>query len=160
MLEPGGVRPRARRREPACRRGAHRDRVGRRRDHHAPRGLDQPQGRLLPRGAAQSVLRRAAGHAVAGIAGRPLFLLLAALALSRALLGEPLLAIGTLYDPFVTRGLDALYHALYSGSRFVVAATPSGVTLSPEGGAHQSVITPGIGVALPGIVFWGPAFAR
>jgi pyruvate dehydrogenase E1 component len=57
------------------------------------------------------------------------------------------------------RGLDALYYALYSGSCFVVAATPSGVTFSPEGGAHQSVITPGIGVALPGIVYWDPAFA-
>src|SRR5437867_6265352 len=99
-------------------------------------------------------------HIELGIAEHNLFLLLGALGLSRDILGEPLLAIGTLYDPFVTRGLDALYHALYSGSRFVVAATPSGVTLSPEGGAHQSVITPGIGVALPGIVFWDPAFAR
>ena len=99
-------------------------------------------------------------HIELGIAEHNLFLLLGALGLSRDLLGEPLLAIGTLYDPFVTRGLDALYHALYSGSRFVVAATPSGVTLSPEGGAHQSVITPGIGVALPGIVFWEPTFAR
>jgi len=99
-------------------------------------------------------------HIELGIAEHNLFLLLGALGLSRDLLGEPLLSIGTLYDPFVTRGLDALYHALYSGSRFVVAATPSGVTLSPEGGAHQSVITPGIGVALPGIVFWEPAFAR
>jgi pyruvate dehydrogenase E1 component len=99
-------------------------------------------------------------HVELGIAEHNLFLLLGALGLSRDILGEPLLAIGTLYDPFVTRGLDALYHALYSGSRFVVAATPSGVTLSPEGGAHQSVITPGIGVALPGIVFWEPTFAR
>ena len=99
-------------------------------------------------------------HIELGIAEHNLFLLLGALGLSREILGEPLLAIGTLYDPFVTRGLDALYHALYSGSRFVVAATPSGVTLSPEGGAHQSVITPGIGVALPGIVFWEPTFAR
>jgi pyruvate dehydrogenase E1 component len=99
-------------------------------------------------------------HIELGIAEHNLFLLLGALGLSRDILGEPLLAIGTLYDPFVTRGLDALYHALYSGSRFVVAATPSGVTLSPEGGAHQSVITPGIGVALPGIVFWDPPFAR
>ena len=99
-------------------------------------------------------------HVELGIAEHNLFLLLGALGLSRDILGEPLLPIGTLYDPFVTRGLDALYHALYSGSRFVVAATPSGVTLSPEGGAHQSVITPGIGVALPGIVFWDPAFAR
>ena len=98
-------------------------------------------------------------HIELGIAEHNLFLLLGALGLSREILGETLLPIGTLYDPFVTRGLDALYHALYSGSRFVVAATPSGVTLSPEGGAHQSVITPGIGVALPGIVFWDPTFA-
>ncbi len=99
-------------------------------------------------------------HIELGIAEHNLFLLLGALGLARDILGESLLPIGTLYDPFVTRGLDALYHALYSGSRFVVAATPSGVTLSPEGGAHQSVITPGIGVALPGIVFWDPTFAR
>jgi pyruvate dehydrogenase E1 component len=99
-------------------------------------------------------------HIELGIAEHNLFLVLGALGLSRELLGEPLLPIGTLYDPFVTRGLDALYHALYSGSRFVVAATPSGVTLSPEGGAHQSVITPGIGVSLPGITFWDPTFAR
>ena len=99
-------------------------------------------------------------HIELGIAEHNLFLLLGALGLSREILGETLLPIGTLYDPFVTRGLDALYHALYSGSRFVVAATPSGITLSPEGGAHQSVITPGIGLALPGIVFWEPTFAR
>jgi len=99
-------------------------------------------------------------HIELGIAEHNLFLLLGALGLSRELCGETLLPIGTLYDPFVTRGLDALYHALYSGARFVVAATPSGVSLSPEGGAHQSVITPGIGVALPGIVYWDPAFAR
>jgi pyruvate dehydrogenase E1 component len=99
-------------------------------------------------------------HIELGIAEHNLFLMLGALGLSRELSGETVLPIGTLYDPFVIRGLDALYHALYSGSRFVVAATPSGVTLSPEGGAHQSVITPGIGVALPGIVFWDPTFAR
>ena len=98
-------------------------------------------------------------HIELGIAEHNLFLLLGAFGLARDLYGETLLPIGTLYDPFVTRGLDALYHALYSGSRFVVAATPSGVSLSPEGGAHQSVITPGIGVALPGIVYWDPAFA-
>jgi pyruvate dehydrogenase E1 component len=74
--------------------------------------------------------------------------------------GATLLPIGTLYDPFVPRGLDALYHALYAGGRFVVAATPSGVTLSPEGGAHQSVITPSIGVALPAIAYFEPSFAR
>jgi pyruvate dehydrogenase E1 component len=99
-------------------------------------------------------------HIELGIAEHNLFLCLGALGLHGALGGETLLPIGTLYDPFVTRGLDALYHALYSGARFVVAATPSGVSLSPEGGAHQSVITPDIGVALPGISYWEPAFAR
>src|SRR2546425_796266 len=74
--------------------------------------------------------------------------------------GVTLLPIGTLYDPFVPRGLDALYHALYSGASFLVVATPSGVSLAPEGGAHQSVITPGIGVALPAIAYFEPAFAR
>ncbi len=99
-------------------------------------------------------------HMELGIAEHNLFLLLGALGLSAELSGTPLLPIGTLYDPFVTRGLDALYHALYAGGRFIVAATPSGVTLSPEGGAHQSVITPGIGLTLPSIVFFDPVFAR
>jgi pyruvate dehydrogenase E1 component len=99
-------------------------------------------------------------HVELGIAEHDLFLLLGALGLSAELEGVPVLPIGTLYDPFVSRGLDALYHALYAGGRFVVVATPSGVSLSPEGGAHQSVITPGIGVALPGITYFEPAFAR
>ncbi|MGH7392588.1 MAG: transketolase-like TK C-terminal-containing protein [Candidatus Rokuibacteriota bacterium] len=99
-------------------------------------------------------------HVELGIAEHNLFLLLGALGLTHELSGATLLPIGTLYDPFVTRGLDALYHALYSGSRFVVVATPSGVSLSPEGGAHQSVITPGIGVALPDCAYFEPAFAR
>ncbi len=99
-------------------------------------------------------------HIELGIAEHNLFLLLGALGLTRELSGVTLLPVGTLYDPFVPRGLDALYHALYSGARFVVAATPSGVSLSPEGGAHQSVITPGIGVALPAIGYFEPAFAR
>jgi pyruvate dehydrogenase E1 component len=99
-------------------------------------------------------------HLELGIAEHNLFLLLGALGLTHELEGVTLLPIGTLYDPFVTRGLDALYHALYAGGRFVVVATPSGVSLAPEGGAHQSVITPGIGVALPGIAYFEPAFAR
>jgi len=80
--------------------------------------------------------------------------------LTAELSGTTLLPIGTLYDPFVPRGLDALYHALYAGARFVVAATPSGISLAPEGGAHQSVITPGIGVALPSLAYFEPAFAQ
>jgi len=99
-------------------------------------------------------------HVELGIAEHDLFLLLAALGLTAELSGVTLLPIGTLYDPFVTRGLDALYHALYGGSRFVVVATPSGVSLAPEGGAHQSVITPGIGVTLPDLAYYEPAFAR
>ncbi len=99
-------------------------------------------------------------HVELGIAEHNLFLLLGALGLTAELSGTTLLPIGTLYDPFVPRGLDALYHALYAGGRFVVAATPSGLTLAPEGGAHQSVITPSIGVALPAIAYFEPAFAR
>ena len=99
-------------------------------------------------------------HVELGIAEHNLFLALGAFGLARELSGTTLLPVGTLYDPFVTRGLDALYHALYAGARFIVAATPSGVSLSPEGGAHQSVITPGIGVALPALRYFEPAFAQ
>jgi pyruvate dehydrogenase E1 component len=99
-------------------------------------------------------------HIELGIAEHNLFLMLGALGLTAELSGTTLLPIGTLYDPFVPRGLDALYHALYAGGRFVVAATPSGVSLAPEGGAHQSVITPGIGVALPALAYFEPAFAQ
>jgi pyruvate dehydrogenase E1 component len=38
--------------------------------------------------------------------------------------------------------------------------TPSGVTLAPEGGAHQSIITPSIGLEQPGCVAWEPAFGQ
>jgi pyruvate dehydrogenase E1 component len=101
----------------------------------------------------------AGAHVELGIAEHNLFLALGAFGLSRELTGVSLLPIGTLYDPFVTRGLDALYHALYAGGKFIVVATPSGVSLSPEGGAHQSVVTPGIGIALPAITYYEPAFA-
>jgi pyruvate dehydrogenase E1 component len=99
-------------------------------------------------------------HVELGIAEHNLFLALGAFGLTHELSGTTLLPIGTLYDPFVTRGLDALYHALYAGGRFIVAATPSGVSLAPEGGAHQSVITPGIGIALPAVTYYEPAFAQ
>jgi pyruvate dehydrogenase E1 component len=99
-------------------------------------------------------------HLELGIAEHNLFLLLGALGLTGELGGTTLLPIGTLYDPFVSRGLDALYHALYAGGRFVVVATPSGITLAPEGGAHQSVITPGLGIALPDLAYFEPTFAR
>ena len=99
-------------------------------------------------------------HIELGIAEHNLFLAMGAFGLAHELSGRTLLPIGTLYDPFVSRGLDALYHALYAGGRFIVAATPSGVSLSPEGGAHQSVITPAIGVALPAITYYEPTFAQ
>jgi pyruvate dehydrogenase E1 component len=88
-----------------------------------------------------------------------LFLLLGQLGLSWDLSDQPLLPIGTVYDPFVLRGLDAFIYSVYSGARFVVAGTPSGVTLAPEGGAHQSTITASVGLELPNVTFLEPAYA-
>jgi len=98
-------------------------------------------------------------HIELGIAENNLFTLLGALGLSHALFGARLLPIGTLYDPFIQRGLDALNYACYQDARFIVVATPSGVTLGPEGGAHQSVATPLIGLAQDGLAAFEPAFA-
>jgi pyruvate dehydrogenase E1 component len=98
-------------------------------------------------------------HIELGIAENNLFTLLAALGLSHSLFGARLLPIGTLYDPFIQRGLDALNYACYQDARFLVVATPSGLTLAPEGGAHQSVSTPLIGMAQDGIAAFEPAFA-
>ena len=98
-------------------------------------------------------------HIELGISEMNLFLLLGQLGLSWDLSGQPLLAVGTVYDPFVLRGLDALIYSVYSGARFVVAGTPSGITLSPEGGAHQSTITPSVGLELPNLTFIEPAYA-
>jgi pyruvate dehydrogenase E1 component len=98
-------------------------------------------------------------HIELGIAENNLFLLLAALGLSDRLFGARLLPVGTLYDPFIARGLDALNYACYQDARFMVVATPSGITLAPEGGAHQSVSTPLIGLGQPGLTSYEPAFA-
>src|SRR6195256_2596994 len=87
-----------------------------------------------------------------------LFILMSALGLSHAINGERLLPIATLYDPFIERGLDALNYACYQDARFMVAATPSGITLAPEGGAHQSIATPLIGIAQDGLASFDPAF--
>ncbi|MQT14818.1 transketolase [Segnochrobactrum spirostomi] len=97
-------------------------------------------------------------HLELGIAEMNLFLMLSALGLSHGLFGERLLPVGTLYDPFVERGLDALNYACYQDARFILAATPSGVTLAPEGGAHQSIATPLIGMAQDGLASFEPAF--
>jgi pyruvate dehydrogenase E1 component len=97
-------------------------------------------------------------HIELGIAEHNLFLLLAALGLSGPLFGARLLPIGTLYDPFISRGLDALNYACYQDARFMVVATPSGITLAPEGGAHQSIVTPLIGLGQDGLASFEPAF--
>ncbi|GLK72528.1 transketolase [Ancylobacter dichloromethanicus] len=97
-------------------------------------------------------------HLELGIAEMNLFTMLSALGLSHSLFGERLLPIGTLYDPFIERGLDALNYACYQDARFIIAATPSGVTLAPEGGAHQSIATPLIGMAQDGLASFEPAF--
>lgn len=98
-------------------------------------------------------------HIELGIAEHNLFLMLAALGLSAPLFGERLLPIGTVYDPFIARGLDALNYACYQDARFLLVATPSGLTLGPEGGAHQSINTPLIGMGQPGLTHYEPAFA-
>ncbi|WP_426959009.1 transketolase [Muricoccus radiodurans] len=97
-------------------------------------------------------------HLELGIAEMNLFLMLSALGLSHAVHGARLLPVGTLYDPFIERGLDALNYACYQDARFIVVATPSGVTLAPEGGAHQSIKTPLIGMSQDGLASFEPAF--
>jgi pyruvate dehydrogenase E1 component len=98
-------------------------------------------------------------HIELGIAEHNLFLLLGQLGLADRFWGERLLPIGTIYDPFINRGLDALIYACYQGARFMIAATPSGITLAPEGGAHQSINTPLIGMAQDGLSYFEPAYA-
>ncbi|TZG31251.1 1-deoxy-D-xylulose-5-phosphate synthase N-terminal domain-containing protein [Agrobacterium sp. B1(2019)] len=98
-------------------------------------------------------------HVELGIAEMNLFLLLGAAGLSHSLLGKRLIPIGTVYDPFVCRGLDALNYACYQDARFMIVGTPSGVTLAPEGGAHQSIGTPLIGMSQDGLAAFEPAFA-
>jgi pyruvate dehydrogenase E1 component len=97
-------------------------------------------------------------HVELGIAEMNLFIFLSALGLSHSLHGERLLPIGTVYDPFIQRGLDALNYACYQDARFMLVATPSGITLAPEGGAHQSIGTPLIGMAQDGLAAFEPAF--
>ncbi|MBD8065750.1 transketolase [Devosia sp. PTR5] len=98
-------------------------------------------------------------HIELGIAEMNLFLMLGATGLSHSLFGERLLPIGTLYDPFIARGLDALNYACYQDARFMVVGTPSGVSLAGEGGAHQSIGSPLIGMSQDGLASFEPAFA-
>ena len=96
-------------------------------------------------------------HIELGIAEQNLFLLLSALGLAHSLYGARLLPIGTVYDPFVNRGLDALIYACYQDARFLLVSTPSGLTLAPEGGQHQSINTPLLGIAQDRLASYEPA---
>ncbi|MEM7445430.1 MAG: transketolase, partial [Pseudomonadota bacterium] len=98
-------------------------------------------------------------HLELGIAEMNLFLLLGAAGLAHSLWGRRIIPIGTVYDPFVCRGLDALNYACYQDARFMIVGTPSGVSLAPEGGAHQSIGTPLIGMSQDGLAAFEPAFA-
>ncbi|WP_158011100.1 transketolase [Tardibacter chloracetimidivorans] len=109
---------------------------------------------------AQKWSGHAAGqHIELGIAENNLFLMLTALGLAAPLFGSRLMPIGTVYDPFIARGLDALNYGCYQDSRFLLVATPAGLTLGPEGGAHQSINSPLIGMGQPGLTYFEPAYA-
>ena len=103
--------------------------------------------------------RPAGQHVELGIAENNLFLMLAAAGLAAPLFGTRLLPIGTVYDPFIARGLDALNYGCYQDARFLLVATPSGLTLGPEGGAHQSINAPLLGIGQPGLTYYEPAYA-
>src|SRR5256885_1990260 len=98
-------------------------------------------------------------HVELGIAESNLFLMLAAAGLSGDLFWTRLFPIGTLYDPFIARCLDPLNYACYQDARFLLVATPSGITLGPEGGAHQSINPPLIALGQPGLRHYEPAYA-
>ncbi|WP_116715526.1 transketolase-like TK C-terminal-containing protein [Euzebya tangerina] len=114
-------------------------------------------------GGADRLLKWAPGptgqHIELGISEMNLFMLLGQLGLAHDHHGHHLLPIGTVYDPFVLRGLDAFIYGLYNDARFVVIGTPAGVTLAPEGGAHQSTITASVGAELPNLTTYEPAYA-
>src|SRR6201994_1348883 len=99
-------------------------------------------------------------HIELGIAEGNLVGLLGELGATFSRDGEALLPIGTLYDPFVNRALEPWSFGIYAGGQSILVGTPSGVTLAPEGGAHQSIITPSVGIEQPRCVAWEPAFGQ
>ena len=99
-------------------------------------------------------------HIELGIAEVNLVSLLGELGATWSRWGERLIPLATLYDPFVSRALEPWSYGIYSGGQSILVGTPSGVTLAPEGGAHQSVTTPSIGLEQPGCIAWEPAFAQ
>ena len=118
----------------------------------------------LPEDQAAGILQWTASsqgqHIELGISENNLFLMLGQLGLSQELFEQMLLPIGTLYDPFIRRGLDALFYSIYSGAKMIVVGTPSGITLAAEGGMHQSLMTPSIGVEMPELESYEPCFAQ
>ncbi|WP_020420878.1 pyruvate dehydrogenase E1 [Amycolatopsis sp. ATCC 39116] len=98
-------------------------------------------------------------HIELGIAETNLVGLLGELGATWSRWGQPLLPIGVLYDPFVERALEPWSYGIYAGGQSILIGTPSGVTLAPEGGAHQSIKTPSIGLEQPGCLSYEPAFA-
>jgi pyruvate dehydrogenase E1 component len=127
-------------------------------------GVFRPEPATLYFNAPRQLLRWEPGprgqHIELGISEMNLFMFLGSLGLSQELSGQLLFPIGTVYDPFICRGLDALIYGCYQGSKFIFAGTPAGISLAPEGGAHQSTITPSIGLELPGLRSHEPAFAQ
>ena len=99
-------------------------------------------------------------HIELGIAEVNLVSLLGELGATWSRWGELLIPVAMLYDPFVCRALEPWSYGIYSGGQSILVGTPSGVTLAPEGGAHQSVTTPSIGLEQPGCIAWEPAFAQ
>ena len=109
---------------------------------------------------AQKWAQHAAGqHIELGIAENNFFIMLASLGLAAPHFGTRLLPVGTVYDPFIARGLDALNYGCYQDSRFLLVGTPSGISLAAEGGAHQSINTPLIGMGQPNLAYFEPAYA-
>jgi pyruvate dehydrogenase E1 component len=98
-------------------------------------------------------------HMELGIAETNLVGLIGELGATWSRWGQPLFPIGVLYDPFVERALEPWSYGIYAGGQSILVGTPSGVTLAAEGGAHQSIKTPSIGLEQPGCVSYEPAFA-
>ncbi|MFJ6094768.1 transketolase-like TK C-terminal-containing protein [Williamsia muralis] len=98
-------------------------------------------------------------HMELGIAETNLVGLIGELGTTWSRWGERLFPIGVLYDPFVERALEPWSYGIYAGGQSILVGTPSGVSLAAEGGAHQSIKTPSIGLEQPGCVSYEPAFA-
>ncbi len=127
-------------------------------------GVFKPDAKVPMASDEQSLLswkeRPTGQHIELGISEMNLFMALGMFGLAHELCDQMMIPIGTVYDPFVCRGLDSLIYALYSGAKFIFAGTPSGISLAPEGGAHQSTVTPSLGIELPNLNAYEPCFVK